>query len=114
MTREEKLKVLGAKPLEWKYNGFLVSRLYEASSLNPYTNEELGYKIEIRELSTKGYRTTIKLIRSSGTLVLGEMLSDNCMADDELKEIVERDFYNRIIESAKEAGITAPIFDKKE
>ena len=114
MTREEKLKVLGAKPLEWKYDGFLGSRRYEAFSLNPYTKEELEYEIEIKEMSTKGYRTTIKLIRSSGTLVLGEMLSDNCMSDDELKEIAERDFYNRIVESAKDAGITAPAFEEEE
>ena len=114
MTREEKLKVLGAKPLEWKYDGFLGPRRYEAVTLNPHTQEEMEYEIKIKEMPTKGYRTTIKLNRCSGTLVLGEMLSDNCMADDELKEIVERDFYNRIVESAKEAGITAPIFDKKE
>lgn len=114
MTREEKLKALGAKPLEWKSNGLVVSRLYEAVSLNPYTNEELEYEIGIREMSTKGYHTSIKLIGRSGTLVLGEMLSDNCMADDELKEIVERDFYNRIVESAKEAGITAPAFEEEE
>lgn len=89
MTREEKLKVLGVKPLEWKYDGFLGSRRYEAVTLNPHTHEEMEYEIEIRELSTKGYRTTIKLNRRSGTLVLGEMLSDNCMADDELKDIIE-------------------------
>lgn len=114
MTREEKLKVLGVKPLEWKYDGFLGSRRYEAVTLNPHTQEEMEYEIEIRELSTKVYRTTIKLNRRSGTLVLGEMLSDNCMADDELNEIVERDFYNRIVESAKEAGITAPAFEEEE
>ena len=114
MTREEKLKVLGVKPLEWKYDGFLGSRRYEAVTLNPHTHEEMEYEIEIRELSTKGYRTTIKLNRRSGTLVLGEMLSDNCMADDELKETVERDFYNRIVDSAKEAGITAPAFEEEE
>lgn len=114
MPREEKLKVLGAKPLEWRWNGLLGSRLYEGFSLNPYTKEELEYEIEIKEMSTKGYRTTIKLIRSSGTLVLGEMLSDNCMSDDELKEIAERDFYNRIVESAKDAGITAPAFEEEE
>lgn len=114
MTREEKLKVLGAKPLEWRWNGLLGSRLYEGFSLNPYTKEELEYEIKVKEMPTKGYQTTIKLIRSSGTLVLGEMLSDNCMADDELKEIVERDFYNRIVESAKEAGITAPAFEEEE
>lgn len=114
MTREEKLNVLGVKPLEWKYDGFLGSRRYETVTLNPHTQEELEYEIEIRELSTKGYRTTIKLIRSSGTLVLGEMLSDNCMADDELKEMAEQDFYNRIVNSAKEVGITAPDFEDKE
>lgn len=114
MTREEKLKVLGVKPLEWKYDGFLGSRRYGAVTLNPHTQEELEYEIEIRELSTKGYRTTIKLNRRSGTLVLGEMLSDDCMSDDELKEIVERDFYNRIVESAKKAGITAPAFEEEE
>lgn len=114
MTIEEKLKVLGVRPLEWKRDGLVGSRLYEAVSLNPYTNDELEYEIEIRELPTKGYRTSIKLIRRSVTLVLGEMLSDNCMADDELKEIVERDFYNRIVESAKKAGITAPAFEEEE
>lgn len=114
MTREEKLKVLGAKPLEWKYDGFMGLRRYEAVSLNPHTQEELEYKIEIREMPTKGYRTTIKLIRRSGTLVLGEMLSDNCMSDNELKEIAEQDFYNRIVESAKEVGITAPAFEEEE
>lgn len=114
MTREEKLKVLGAKPLVWKYDGFLGSRRYEAVSLNPHTQEELEYEIEIKEMSTKGYCTTIKLIRNSGTLVLGEMLSDDCMSDNELKEVVERDFYNRIVESAKDAGISAPIFEEKE
>lgn len=114
MTREEKLKALGAKPLEWKYDGFLGSRRYEAVSLNPHTQEELEYEIEIREMPTKGYRTTIKLNRRSGTLVLGEMLSDNCMSDDELKEIAEQDFYNRIVASAKEVGITAPAFEEKE
>lgn len=114
MTREEKLKVLGVKPLEWKYDGFLGSRRYEAVTLNPHTQEEMEYEIEIRELSTKGYRTTIKLNRRSGTLVLGEMLSDNCMADDELKEMVEQDFYNRIVNSAKEVGITAPAFEEEE
>lgn len=114
MTREEELKVLGAKPLEWRWNGLLGSRIYEAFSLNPHTKEELEYEIKIREMPTKGYCTTIKLNRRSGTLVLGEMLSDNCMADDELKEIVERDFYNRIVESAKEVGITAPAFEEEE
>lgn len=114
MTREEKLKVLGAKPLEWKYDGFIGLRRYEAVSLNPHTQEELEYEIEIREMPTKGYRTTIKLIRRSGTLVLGEMLSDNCMSDNELKEIAEQDFYNRIVASAKEAGITAPAFEEKD
>lgn len=114
MTREEELKILGANPLEWRWNGLLGSRLYEGFSLNPYTNEELEYEIKIKEMPTKGYRTTIKLNRRSGTLVLGEMLSDNCMADDELKEIVERDFYNRIVKGAKDAGITAPAFDEEE
>lgn len=113
MTREEKLKVLGAKSLEWKSSVLLGSRIYEAFSLNPHTKEELEYEIEIREMSTKGYRTSIKLNRRSGTLVLGEMLSDNCMSDDELKEIVERDFYNRIVESANEVGITAPAFEEE-
>lgn len=113
MTREEKLKELGVKPLEWRCDGLLGSRLYEGFSLNPYTKEELEYEIKIKEMPTKGYRTTIKLIRDSGTLVLGEMLSDDCMSDDELKEIVERDFYNRIVESAKEVGITAPAFKEE-
>lgn len=98
MTRGEKLKVLGAKPLEWRWNGLLGSRLYEGFSLNPYTKEELEYEIKVKEMPTKGYHTTIKLNRRSGTLVLGEMLSDDCMSDDELKEIAERDFYNRIME----------------
>lgn len=113
MTREEKLKALGVKPLEWKYDGFLGSRHYETVTLNPHTQEEMEYEIEIRELSTKGYCTTIKLIGRSGTLVLGEMLSDDCISDNELKEIVERDFYNRIVESAKEVGITAPAFEEE-
>lgn len=112
MTREEKLKVLGAKPLEWKHDGLLGMECYEAVSLNPYTQEELEYKIEIKEMSTKGYHISIKLISRSGTLLLGETLSDNYMSPDVLKEMAERDFYNRIVESANECGINAPTFEE--
>ena len=114
MTREEKLKVLGVKPLEWRVGGFLGMECYEAVSLNPYTEEELEYKIEIKEMSTKGYHISIKLISRSGTLLLGETLTDNYMSPDELKEMAEQDFYNRIVKSAKEVGITAPAFEEEE
>lgn len=114
MTREEKLKVLGVKPLEWMLEGLLGMECYKAVSLNPYTQEELEYKIEIKEMSTKGYHISIKLISRSGTLLLGESLLYNYMSPDELKEMAEQDFYNRIVNSAKEVGITAPAFDEKE
>lgn len=114
MTREEKLKVLGAKSLEWKHDGLLGMECYDAVSLNPYTQEELEYKIEIKEMSTKGYHISIKLISRSGTLLLGESLLYNYMSPDELKEMAEQDFYNRIVASAKEVGITAPAFEEKE
>jgi hypothetical protein len=114
MTREEKLKVLGAKSLEWKHDGLLGMECYDAVSLNPYTQEELEYKIEIKEMSTKGYYISIKLISRSGTLLLGESLLYNYMSPDELKEMAEQDFYNRIVASAKEVGITAPAFEEKE
>nr|DAU32907.1 MAG TPA: hypothetical protein [Bacteriophage sp.] len=114
MTREEKLKVLGAKSLEWKHDGLLGMECYDAVSLNPYTQEELEYKIEIKEMSTKGYHISIKLISRSGTLLLGETLSDNYISPDVLKEMAEQDFYNRIVNSAKEVGITAPDFEEKE
>ena len=114
MTREEKLKVLGVKPLEWMLEGLLGMECYKAVSLNPYTQEELEYKIEIKEMSTKGYHISIKLISRSGTLLLGESLLYNYMSPDELKEMAEQDFYNRIVASAKEVGITAPAFEEKE
>lgn len=114
MTREEKLKVLGVKPLEWRLEGLLGMECYKAVSLNPYTQEELEYKIEIKEMSTKGYHISIKLISRSGTLLLGESLLYNYMSPDELKEMAEQDFYNRIVASAKEVGITAPAFEEKE
>lgn len=114
MTREEKLKVLGANPLEWMLEGLLGMECYKAVSLNPYTQEELEYKIEIKEMSTKGYHISIKLISRSGTLLLGESLLYNYMSPDELKEMAEQDFYNRIVASAKEVGITAPAFEEKE
>ena len=114
MTREEKLKVLGVKPLEWMLEGLLGMECYKAVSLNPYTQEELEYKIEIKEMSTKGYHISIKLISRSGTLLLGESLLYNYMSPDELKEMEEQDFYNRIVASAKEVGITAPAFEEKE
>jgi hypothetical protein len=114
MTREEKLKVLGVKPLEWMLEGLLGMECYKAVSLNPYTQEELEYKIEIKEMSTKGYHISIKLISRSGTLLLGESLSNNYISPDVLKKMVEQDFYNRIVNSAKEVGITAPAFEEKE
>lgn len=114
MTREEKLKVLGANPLEWMLEGLLGMECYKAVSLNPYTQEELEYKIEIKEMSTKGYHISIKLISRSGTFLLGESLSNNYISPDVLKEMAEQDFYNRIVNSAKEVGITAPAFEEKE
>lgn len=114
MTREEKLKVLGVKPLEWMLEGLLGMECYKAVSLNPYTQEELEYKIEIKEMSTKGYHISIKLISRSGTLLLGESLSNNYISPDVLKKMAEQDFYNRIVASAKEVGITAPAFEEKE
>lgn len=114
MTIEEKLKVLGANPLEWMLEGLLGMECYKAVSLNPYTQEELEYKIEIKEMSTKGYHISIKLISRSGTLLLGESLSNNYISPDVLKEMAEQDFYNRIVNSAKEVGITAPAFEEKE
>ena len=114
MTREEKLKVLGVKPLEWMLEGLLGMECYKAVSLNPYTQEELEYKIEIKEMSTKGYHISIKLISRSGTFLLGESLSNNYISPDVLKELAEQDFYNRIVNSAKEVGITAPAFEEKE
>lgn len=114
MTIEEKLKVLGANPLEWMLEGLLGMECYKAVSLNPYTQEELEYKIEIKEMSTKGYHISIKLISRSGTLLLGETLSDNYISPDVLKEMAEQDFYNRIVNSAKEVGITAPAFEEKD
>jgi hypothetical protein len=114
MTREEKLKVLGANHLEWMLEGLLGMECYKAVSLNPYTQEELEYKIEIKEMSTKGYHISIKLISRSGTLLLGESLSNNYIYTDVLKKMAEQDFYNRIVESAEDIGITAPIFEKKE
>lgn len=114
MTIEEKLKVLGANPLEWMLEGILGMECYKAVSLNPYTQEELEYKIEIKEMSTKGYHISIKLISRSGTLLLGESLPDNYIHPDVLKGMAEQDFYNRIVNSAKEAGITAPAFEEEE
>lgn len=114
MTRKEKLKVLGVKPLEWMLEGLLGMECYKAVSLNPYTQEELEYKIEIKEMSTKGYHISIKLISRSGTLLLGESLSNNYISPDVLKKMAEQDFYNRIVNSAKEVGITAPAFKEKE
>jgi len=114
MTIEEKLKVLGANPLEWMLEGLLGMECYKAVSLNPYTQEELEYKIEIKEMSTKGYHISIKLISRSGTLLLGESLSNNYISPDVLKKMAEQDFYNRIVNSAKEVGITAPAFEEKE
>ena len=87
---------------------------YKAVSLNLYTQEELEYKIEIKEMSTKGYHISIKLISRSGTLLLGESLSNDYISPDVLKKMVEQDFYNRIVNSAKEVGITAPAFEEKE
>lgn len=114
MTIEEKLKVLGANPLEWMLEGLLGMECYKAVSLNPYTQEELEYKIEIKEMSTKGYHISIKLISRSGTLLLGESLPDNYIPPDVLKGMAEQDFYNRIVNSAKEAGITVPAFEEEE
>lgn len=114
MTIEEKLKVLGVKPLEWMLEGLLGMECYKAVSLNPYTQEELEYKIEIKEMSTKGYHISIKLISRSGTLLLGESLSNNYISPDVLKGMAEQDFYNRIVNSAKEVGITAPAFEEEE
>lgn len=114
MTREEHLNQLGANPLEWMLEGLLGMECYKAVSLNPYTQEELEYKIEIKEMSTKGYHISIKLISRSGTFLLGESLSNNYISPDVLKEMAEQDFYNRIVNSAKEVGITAPAFEEKE
>lgn len=114
MTREEKLKVLGAKPLEWKFGGMREFSLYdEAVSTNPYTQEELRYEIETKKIQDEDYRAFLRLEREGVVYLLADARSIDSPPAEKLKEKAESDFYDRIVKSAKEAGINAPIFEEE-
>ena len=115
MTREEKLKELGVKPLEWKFSvrgGFVQHKAY---AYDPYEKDLLRYKIEVNNTESEDYYAYLRRESRAGTYLLGKVLSLDASAVKEMKEKAEDDFYNRIVRGAEESDRRAQILkDKKE
>lgn len=115
MTREEKLKALGVKPLEWKFSvrgGFVQ---YKAYTYDPYEKDLLRYKIEVNNTESEDYYAYLRRESRAGTYLLGKVLSLDASAVKELKEKAEDDLYKRIVRGSEESDRRAQILkDKKE
>lgn len=114
MTREEKLKALGVKPLEWKFSvrgGFVQ---YKAYAYDPYEKDLLRYKIEVNNTESEDYYAYLRRESRAGTYLLGKVLSLDASAVKELKEKAEDDFYNHIVRGAEESDRRAQILKEEE
>lgn len=115
MTREEKLKELGVKPLEWKFSirgGFVQHKAY---TYDPYEKDILQYKIEVNNTESEDYYAYLRRESRAGTYLLGKVLSLDASAVREMKEKAEDDFYNCIVRGAEESDRRAQFLkDKKE
>lgn len=114
MTREEKLKELGVKPLEWKFSvrgGFVQHKAY---TYDPYEKDLLLYKIEVNNTESEDYYAYLRRESRAGTYLLGKVLSLDASAVKELKEKAEDDLYKVIVRGAEESDRRAQILKDKE
>ena len=115
MTREEKLKALGVKSLEWKFSvrgGFVQHKAY---TYDPYEKDLLQYKIEVKNTESEDYYAYLTRNSRAGTYLLDKELSLDASVVNRLKEKAEDDLYKRIVRGAEEADRRAQILkDEKE
>lgn len=114
MTREEKLKALGAKPLEWKFStrgGFVQ---HEAYTCDPYEKDLLLYKIEVKDTESEDYYAYLIRVSRAGTYILAKELSLDASVVNRLKEKAEDDLYKRIVRGAAEADRRAQILKEEK
>ena len=114
MTREEHLKQLGVRPLEWKFSGRGGFAQHKAWTYNPYENDILLYKIEVKNTGSEDYYAYLTRYSRAGTYLLGKELSLDASAVNRLKEKAEDDLYKRIVRGTEEADERAKILKKKK
>lgn len=114
MTREEKLKELGVKPLEWKFSvrgGFVQ---YKAYTYDPYEKDLLRYKIEVNNTESEDYYAYLRCESRAGTYLLAKELSLDASVVNRLKEKAEDDLYKRIVRCAEESDRRAQILKEEK
>lgn len=114
MTREEKLKALGVKSLEWKFSvrgGFVQHKAY---TYDPYEKDLLLYKIEVKDTESEDYYAYLIRNSRAGTYLLARELSLDASVVNRLKEKAEDDLYKRIVRGAEESDRRAQILKEEK
>lgn len=115
MTREEKLKALGVKSLEWKFGVRGGFAHHEAYTYDPYEKDLLLYKVEVNNKESEDYYAYLILDSRAGKRLLAKELSLDASVVNRLKEKAEDDLYKRIVRGAAESDRRAQILkDEKE